>query len=103
MPIRRIDLEPYRGTVHNLEVEGHNSYVGSFVVHNSAGVNLPARASHQQLRTLRSRLWQIPDKCARVQAILPASGCAGDPGRRVSNSNWPDCEGPNWRTRVVHG
>src|SRR2546422_5737429 len=43
MPIRRIDLEPYRGTVHNLEVEGHSSYVGSFVVHNSAGVNLPAR------------------------------------------------------------
>jgi len=43
MPIRRIDLEPYRGTVHNLEVEGHRSYVGSFVVHNSAGVNLPAR------------------------------------------------------------
>src|SRR5467141_2058409 len=43
MPIRRIELEPYRGTVHNLEVEGHSSYVGSFVVHNSAGVNLPAR------------------------------------------------------------
>src|SRR5437879_7345965 len=44
MPIRTIDLEPYQGTVHNLEVNGHSSYVGSFVVHNSAGVNLPARA-----------------------------------------------------------
>src|SRR5437899_3104403 len=43
MPIRRIELEPYRGTVYNLEVEEHSSYVGSFVVHNSAGVNLPAR------------------------------------------------------------
>ena len=43
MPIRRIEREPYQGTVHNLEVEGHSSYVGSFVVHNSAGVNLPAR------------------------------------------------------------
>lgn len=43
MPIRRIELEPYLGTVHNLEVEGHSSYVGSFAVHNSAGVNLPAR------------------------------------------------------------
>ncbi|OLE69247.1 hypothetical protein AUF78_12135 [archaeon 13_1_20CM_2_51_12] len=44
MPIRRVDQEPYEGTVHNLEVKGHSSYVGSFVVHNSAGVNLPARA-----------------------------------------------------------
>ena len=44
MPIRTIEQEPYQGTVHNLEVNGHSSYVGSFVVHNSAGVNLPARA-----------------------------------------------------------
>ncbi|MDG6920780.1 MAG: DEAD/DEAH box helicase [Nitrososphaerota archaeon] len=43
MPIRRIEPEQYSGMVHNLEVEGHSSYVGSFVVHNSAGVNLPAR------------------------------------------------------------
>ena len=43
MPIRRIAAEQYTGTVHNLEVEGDSSYVGSFVVHNSAGVNLPAR------------------------------------------------------------
>jgi ATP-dependent DNA helicase len=43
MPVRKIDTEPYSGLVHNLEVEGHSSYVGSFVVHNSAGVNLPAR------------------------------------------------------------
>lgn len=43
MPIRKIDAETYNGTVYNLEVAGHSSYVGSFVVHNSAGVNLPAR------------------------------------------------------------
>ncbi|MDG6910370.1 MAG: DEAD/DEAH box helicase [Nitrososphaerota archaeon] len=43
MPIRRIETEQYSGLVHNLEVQGHSSYVGSFVVHNSAGVNLPAR------------------------------------------------------------
>jgi helicase len=43
MPIRRIETELYAGTVHNLEVTSHSSYVGSFVVHNSAGVNLPAR------------------------------------------------------------
>jgi helicase len=43
MPVRRIEMESYHGTVHNLEVQGHSSYVGSFVVHNSAGVNLPAR------------------------------------------------------------
>ncbi|TMI07134.1 DEAD/DEAH box helicase [Candidatus Bathyarchaeota archaeon] len=43
MPIRKVEREPYKGTVHNLEVKGHSSYVGSFVVHNSAGVNLPAR------------------------------------------------------------
>ena len=43
MPVRKIEVERYSGTVHNLEVEGHSSYVGSFVVHNSAGVNLPAR------------------------------------------------------------
>src|SRR5438309_3736653 len=44
MPIRTVEYELYQGTVHNLEVNGHSSYVGSFVVHNSAGVNLPARA-----------------------------------------------------------
>lgn len=43
MPVRRIETEKYSGMVHNLEVEGHSSYVGSFIVHNSAGVNLPAR------------------------------------------------------------
>ncbi|MDG6954604.1 MAG: DEAD/DEAH box helicase [Nitrososphaerota archaeon] len=43
MPIRKIEAERYSGLVHNLEVQGHSSYVGSFVVHNSAGVNLPAR------------------------------------------------------------
>jgi ATP-dependent DNA helicase len=43
MPVRKIETEQYSGLVHNLEVEGHSSYVGSFVVHNSAGVNLPAR------------------------------------------------------------
>jgi helicase len=43
MPVRKIEVEQYSGLVHNLEVEGHSSYVGSFVVHNSAGVNLPAR------------------------------------------------------------
>ncbi|MDG7008681.1 MAG: DEAD/DEAH box helicase [Nitrososphaerota archaeon] len=43
MPLRKIETEEYSGMVHNLEVEGHSSYVGSFVVHNSAGVNLPAR------------------------------------------------------------
>lgn len=43
MPIRKIEIEQYSGTVHNLEVQGHSSYVGSFVVHNSAGVNIPAR------------------------------------------------------------
>ena len=43
MPVREIGVEEYSGLVHNLEVEGHSSYVGSFVVHNSAGVNLPAR------------------------------------------------------------
>lgn len=43
MPIRKIDTVQYSGLVHNLEVDGHSSYAGSFVVHNSAGVNLPAR------------------------------------------------------------
>ncbi len=43
MPIREVEVEQYSGSVHNLEVERHSSYVGSFVVHNSAGVNLPAR------------------------------------------------------------
>lgn len=43
MPIRKIEFEHFKGLVYNLEVRGHSSYVGSFVVHNSAGVNLPAR------------------------------------------------------------
>jgi helicase len=43
LPVRRIESEPYTGRVYNLEVKENSSYVGSFVVHNSAGVNLPAR------------------------------------------------------------
>ncbi|HUH82358.1 MAG TPA: DEAD/DEAH box helicase [Nitrososphaerales archaeon] len=43
MPLRKVETVSYSGTVHNLEVASHSSYVGSFVVHNSAGVNLPAR------------------------------------------------------------
>ncbi|MDA4128066.1 MAG: DEAD/DEAH box helicase [Thaumarchaeota archaeon] len=43
MPIRRIEKEEFVGNVYNLEVQGQSSYVGSFVVHNSSGVNLPAR------------------------------------------------------------
>ncbi len=43
MPVRKVEVEQYTGVVHNLEVEGHSSYVGSFIVHNSAGINLPAR------------------------------------------------------------
>ena len=42
MPIRRINRRKYSGMVYNLEIESDCSYVGSFVVHNSLGVNLPA-------------------------------------------------------------
>ncbi|MDE1855397.1 MAG: DEAD/DEAH box helicase [Candidatus Micrarchaeota archaeon] len=42
MPIRKIETLSYSGTVYNLEVEKESSYVGSFIVHNSLGVNLPA-------------------------------------------------------------
>ncbi len=44
-PIRRIRRVPYDGDVFNLHVEGDESYVCSFAfsVHNSAGINLPAR------------------------------------------------------------
>ncbi|MFQ6013526.1 MAG: DEAD/DEAH box helicase [Thermoplasmata archaeon] len=44
-PIRRIDEIPYEGNLYNLHVEGDESYVCSFAfaVHNSAGINLPAR------------------------------------------------------------
>ncbi len=44
-PIRRIRRVPYKGWVYNLSVEGDESYVCSFAfsVHNSAGINLPAR------------------------------------------------------------
>ena len=43
--IRRIRKVPYSGYVYNLHVEGDESYACSFgfVVHNSAGINLPAR------------------------------------------------------------
>ncbi|MGB9659035.1 MAG: DEAD/DEAH box helicase [Nitrososphaerales archaeon] len=43
LPIRRIERKQYTGPVYNLEVADDSSYVGSFIVHNSAGVNLPAR------------------------------------------------------------
>jgi helicase len=44
-PIRRIRKVPYSGELYNLHVEGDESYVSSFAfaVHNSAGINLPAR------------------------------------------------------------
>lgn len=44
-PVRRIRKVPYSGVVYNLHVEGDESYVCSFAfaVHNSAGINLPAR------------------------------------------------------------
>ena len=44
-PVRRIRKVPYEGKVCNLQVEGDESYVCSFAfaVHNSAGINLPAR------------------------------------------------------------
>ena len=42
MPIRKVKELHYSGQVYNLEVENEASYVGSFVVHNSLGVNLPA-------------------------------------------------------------
>ncbi len=44
-PIRKIRSVPYRGPLYNLEVDGDESYVCSFAfaVHNSAGINLPAR------------------------------------------------------------
>jgi len=43
--IRKIRKVPYSGDVYNLEVQGDASYTCSFgfVVHNSAGINLPAR------------------------------------------------------------
>lgn len=43
MVVRRIGQTDYQGLVYNLEVDGDSSYTGSFSVHNSAGVNLPAR------------------------------------------------------------
>jgi helicase len=44
-PIRKIQRVPYSGEVYNLHVEDDESYVCSFAfaVHNSAGINLPAR------------------------------------------------------------
>ncbi len=42
MPVKSIKNIDYSGAVYNLEVEDDASYVGSFIVHNSLGVNLPA-------------------------------------------------------------
>lgn len=44
-PLRTVRRVPYRGPVFNLTVDGDESYVCSFAftVHNSAGINLPAR------------------------------------------------------------
>ncbi|MGQ9469440.1 MAG: DEAD/DEAH box helicase [Nitrososphaerales archaeon] len=43
LPVRKVERWSYSGPVYNLEVVDDSSYVGSFIVHNSAGVNLPAR------------------------------------------------------------
>ncbi|MFQ5908742.1 MAG: DEAD/DEAH box helicase [Thermoplasmata archaeon] len=44
-PIRQLKEVPYEGYLYNLHVEGDESYACSFAfaVHNSAGINLPAR------------------------------------------------------------
>jgi helicase len=44
-PVRKIKEVSYRGSVYNLQVDGDESYVCAFgfAVHNSAGINLPAR------------------------------------------------------------
>ena len=44
-PVRKVRTVQYSGEVYNLHVEGDESYVCSFAfaVHNSAGINLPAR------------------------------------------------------------
>ncbi|MEE9592689.1 MAG: DEAD/DEAH box helicase, partial [Thermoplasmata archaeon] len=44
-PVRSINKVPYAGYLYNLHVKGDESYVCSFAfaVHNSAGINLPAR------------------------------------------------------------
>ncbi|MGC8936128.1 MAG: DEAD/DEAH box helicase [Candidatus Methanomethylicaceae archaeon] len=43
MVVKRIEQTDYQGSVYNLEVDGDSSYTGSFSVHNSAGINMPAR------------------------------------------------------------
>lgn len=43
MAVKRIEQTDYQGSVYNLEVDGDSSYTGSFSVHNSAGINMPAR------------------------------------------------------------
>jgi len=42
LKVRSIEEEEYEGDVYNLEVEEDESYSVGFIVHNSAGVNLPA-------------------------------------------------------------
>ena len=42
LKVHSIEEEDYEGDVYNLEVEGDESYSVGFVVHNSAGINLPA-------------------------------------------------------------
>lgn len=42
LKVRSIEEEEYEGDVYNLEVEGDESYSVGFIVHNSAGINLPA-------------------------------------------------------------
>ncbi|WP_240912166.1 DEAD/DEAH box helicase [Thermococcus sp. LS2] len=42
LKVRRIEEQEYEGEVFNLEVEDNESYSVGFIVHNSAGVNLPS-------------------------------------------------------------
>jgi len=42
LKVHSIGEEEYEGDVYNLEVEGDESYSVGFIVHNSAGINLPA-------------------------------------------------------------
>lgn len=76
MPVRKIEPVNYDGMVCNLEIEDDASYVGSFIVHNSLGINLPA---HTVLVRDTSRYGDSGPEKISANEITQLFGRAGRP------------------------
>ncbi len=76
MPVRKITRKIYNGIVYNIEVKKDANYVGSFIVHNSMGINMPA---HTVLVRDIHRYENLSSGMMGVNEVTQLFGRAGRP------------------------